>query len=115
MAQNTTNAKHGELLNIQSNVENNPKENSTLIEYEQIEGTPYKAVKTEEGWFLTIGNYKLTEPTKTLEETEEKLKTDQWHIMINTMVAINEIDRIRLNQPITGRYPIPPVDENPTP
>ena len=44
--------------------------NEETIKYEQIAGTPFTKVwKKDEGWFLTMGNYQLTE----LHETEKHI------------------------------------------
>lgn len=113
MEQNTTSTKHGELLNTQSNVENNPNKNSTLIEQEKIEGTPFMAIKQNNQWFLTLGNYRLTEGTDTLEETEDKLKTEMWELIMKVSITVVDI-RQRLTT-ITHTNSTNPVDENPTP
>lgn len=97
--QDTTTTKHRDILNILSGSEEPLKPSSTLIETEQIEGTPFHAVKQQEKWFLTLGNYRLTEPTLTKEETINKLNTELWKIIFHVIIIVNEKDKEIHNLP----------------
>lgn len=51
-----------------------------LVEQVEIEGTPFKAIRYNEQWFLALGKYRLTnEPLKTLEDVKEEAKDASWH------------------------------------
>lgn len=80
------------------NVENSHKETSSqkneqIVEYKQLKGTPFTLVRQNEDYFLVMGDNRLTEPTKTEEETMEKLESEKWMIIF-TVVAIVS-DKIR--------------------
>lgn len=79
----------------QNNVEDNPNKESTLIDYEKIEGTPFTLVhmKEQKQWFLVMGDHRLTEPTNTRNESLEKLETEKWMIqMIMTSIVVHKIN-----------------------
>lgn len=69
------------------NVENNHNSNSTLHERTEIVGTPFHLVNQNEEYFITMGDYRLTIPTKKQEDTIQKLITEHWRITL-TMIAI---------------------------
>ena len=78
--------KHGDTLRTQSSSEETPNNNS-LIERVRIDGTPFVAIGQENKWFLVLGNYRITEPTETYEETVQKLDTNMWDI-IGTLICV---------------------------
>lgn len=80
--------KHGDILRTQESVDETPKQES-LINYEKIKDTPFTLVHQNDDWFIIMGNHKITTPTKTKEETLEKLKTEKWFIIL-TIAAIVE-------------------------
>lgn len=64
----------------------NNSELSSLVEREQIEGTPFQMVKLEvEGYgtnyHIGWGEYALTHGKQTKEEALSLLETDKWNIM----------------------------------
>lgn len=89
-----TKRKHSEQLATQENVENNLKENSTLVENEDLKGTPFILRKRDNQWFLTVSDYRVTEPTNTKEEQLFKLDSEKWllimHICIITMKKLSD-------------------------
>lgn len=89
--------KQEELLNTQLNAENNPKANSTLIDIEDLGGTPFKLVNHKEhGWFLTLGDYRITKPTKTKADTIVQLDTNRWDIIFTMVcIAVEKINQFR--------------------
>lgn len=91
----STNTKQRELLTTQENAENNPKQNSTLAEREQIQGTPFTLIKTQEQqWFMVMGDYRVTETTKTKEEQIKKLESEKWLLIMHIcIVAIEKINK----------------------
>lgn len=74
-------------MNIQSNAENNPSKNSPLIERERVENTPFTLIHYNDQWFLTMGDARITEPTKTKESTLEKLETHKWEILFAMIIS----------------------------
>lgn len=57
----------------------NNQSNSQLIEYVQIEKTPFTAVRKEEEWYLMMGKYRLNDqPFKSLKEVQEDAKDASW-------------------------------------
>lgn len=74
-----------ESLNTQTNAKEN-QNNSQLISKEQIEKTPFEIITSEEGSFLAIGHYRLTETTSK-ENIMQHLLTNQWDIIINLINA----------------------------
>lgn len=77
---------------------NTSQNNTELNARKQIEGTPFTIIRqyidhdplsvdTRYKYFLVMGNYRLTEPTETENETLEKLVTEHWNIIAN-IVAI---------------------------
>lgn len=88
-----------ELLRSQNLSEEPHKQNSSdLIERYEIEGTPFTLIKQEGKYFLTMGNYKITTPTDTEEETLKKLVTEQYNIILDmTTIVFDTIMKIREN------------------
>lgn len=71
-----------------------------LLQQEQIEGTPFTAVRLDDKWFLTMGKYRLSEPTKTFEEVLEEAKDASWfRIMqlIQIMIEEHEKNKLKTN------------------
>ena len=90
--------KAQDTLNGQLNAEDQPKQNSTLAEREQIQGTPFVLINQQDRWFLVMGNHRVTEPTLTKEETLKKLDTERWllimHIAIIAIEKMNEMNKL---------------------
>lgn len=75
---------------VQSNTHTNARENqsnSQLISKTEIEGTPFEIISTEEGHFLAIGRYRLTETTLNKNNIIEQLENKTWDIIINLINA----------------------------
>lgn len=67
--------------------QNNSQSNS-LIEREDIKGTPFWLVKMEDNYFISWGDYKLTENRKSKEECLSLLEEEQWNITGAWMVSM---------------------------
>lgn len=77
--------------NTQLNIEKSQsKENSTLVETELINNTPFHIVKQKEKWFITMGNHKITHEYNTKEEAIERLHIDKWFILMTVITIITE-------------------------
>lgn len=56
---------------------------------EQLKDTPFVLRwRDGRGWFLTIGDTRITEPTKTKEETLERLEKEMWKLIAGMIVHI---------------------------
>lgn len=77
------------------NVKETGKQDSSekLIERERMENTPFVLIKEEEGYFLTLGQYKVTETKETREEIEELITGDKtnWEFLMTVIGTIIEI------------------------
>lgn len=89
--QKSTNNKQEELLNTQLNAEETHKENSSLFDSEPVVNTPFTMVTTETGTFLTMGNYRITEPYQTKEEAKDQLN-NIWDIMLKLAIIVAQTE-----------------------
>lgn len=103
MKQNTTTTEQGLQSDTQLNVENNHNNNSTLIDYKEIEGTPFTMVRKEDKYFLIMGDYRMTEPTNTEEETMEKIEKEKWLLIFHiAATVIEKMSIIKIRQLLEG-------------
>lgn len=59
-----------------------------------IKGTPFTLSGNEEiGYFLSIGKYRITEPTYTPQEAIEKLDTETWEIVSRLCAAYIDFEK----------------------
>lgn len=74
------------------NVENNHRENSSLMERKNIEGTPfymwgdYKGEKAK--YYITLGDTKVTEDCDSAEEAMKWKEDHYWEFMMSVMVCV---------------------------
>lgn len=72
--------------------EKSGNENTELIHREKVERTPFYIVGNEEqGYFLTMGKYRLTEAARTIEEVKEQLETNMWDIILKLVLTSHEL------------------------
>lgn len=86
-----TTSKHEELLNIQNSTDTDNKQSSHLMINDPIENTPFRLVgHTEKGWFIAMGNTRLTEFHFTKEEALEYLhdRHKVWDLMLTMMITV---------------------------
>lgn len=77
-------------LETQKNNQNGNNSKFTTTN-ELLPNTPFRIVgNTEHGYALTIGEYRLTQPTKTALESIQKLDTHQWEIIANMILVLIE-------------------------
>lgn len=77
--------EQAELLASQTNAndQDNSNLNYNLIEREKIDNTPFYSVgMRDKGWFLIMGSHQITEEVATKQEALDKLKTEQYQIMM---------------------------------
>lgn len=91
MEQKSTPTKPKENESTYLNTGEIAKENSPLINREKIEGTPFWLIGIlEQGWFIVMGDQRLTEPVETKEQALKLLQTEHWQIMMNMVVTLIE-------------------------
>lgn len=100
-----TNKEQEELLNTQSNAGETPKQNSSLMEYKPIAGTPFTAARHENKWYLLMGIYRLSESYHTEEQVLSLLKNDMWTLILKMIVAV--IEKSKLHDKIEDLSNIP--------
>lgn len=83
----TTNQEDG--LHIPSDSWTIPKATS-LQEVKRIEGTPFDIVRREEGYFLTMGSYRLTNPMETEEEIYKYMDGEKWNLIMQMIVIVHK-------------------------
>lgn len=80
-----------ELLQLQNttDVTSTNKPNSTeLVRKEHVEGTGFDIVGNEEqGYMIALGNYRLTEWRKTIEECRDMIEKRDWELILGMMGA----------------------------
>lgn len=86
-----------ELLNTQTSVEQqDSKQSSQLIERETLDGTPFEIVTTEEGTFVALGSYRLTE-FMSKEDAKEKIQKKHWDLIISVNLALGHAQKKFIN------------------
>lgn len=82
-----------EQLNLQMNVNDQHKQRSgNETTSQEILNSPFNITGNEDmGYFITLGRLRLTEPTKTIEETNKYFETHKDHIIVNMTVALVQI------------------------
>lgn len=78
---------------IADQVNNKDYSSDTLLEIKSIPNTPFGMVRMEDGYFIALGNTRITEIYDN-EETLEKLVTEKhWDIILNCIIAITQINK----------------------
>lgn len=86
-----------ELLNTQTSAEvQDSKQSSQLIERETLDGTPFEIVTTEEGTFVALGSYRLTE-FMSKEDAKEKILNKPWDLIISVNLALGHAQKKFIN------------------
>lgn len=82
-------------------------DNRQLILKREIKGTPFTLTGNEDqGYFLTLGNYRLTEAKETPEEATEEIESNTWNIISRLVAAYIDFDkRLQTNstEPINNK------------
>jgi len=79
--------KNEEVLNDQIGGTLNP--NSDLImDIVKVENTPFSIVSCEEGHFIALGNYRLSEFEDSVAECEEIIEKRDWNFLFSVFVAV---------------------------
>lgn len=66
----------------------NTQTNTALVKY--VENTPFTIYNSENGIIITIGNRLIAKGYATMQQAEEEIHdmTDNWPLLVNTMIAI---------------------------
>lgn len=84
--------KTKELKNTEQNVKNEDSLNSNyeLVRRTEIKDTPFTVITTEEGSFIVMGKYRLTEPFKTEEEAMDEGEKMTWNRIVQVVMLLWE-------------------------
>lgn len=107
--QNNTQTQEVFNLSTSQNITEETHRGDYLASDRQLEGTPFVIRwRADRGYFLTIGDTRLTEPTKTEKETLDRLHKEMYSMIAGMIVHIVKLlkkDDIVTEQkiePITG-------------
>lgn len=64
-----------------------------MIERKAIENTPFIMVHTNNKWFITLAQYKLTEPQETEEEALKEIEENKWNNILTIIAIIIDKDK----------------------
>ena len=80
-------------MNTQTSAEvQDSNQSSQLIERETLDGTPFEIVTTEEGTFVALGSYRLTE-FMSKEDAKEKIQKKHWDLIISVNLALGHAQK----------------------
>lgn len=88
MSKSTT-GKAEDTLNIQNNAEGTHNQHSTLIDRIQMQGTPFWQIKTEQGYFLVMGENVMTPIFQTEQQLDTYIQENHWDLcclMVLTLI-----------------------------
>lgn len=61
-----------------------------LITRDEIKDSPFHVIGTEQGFFGSVGKYRITEPKKTKKEVEKELSEITWNRIVQVMLILLE-------------------------
>lgn len=85
--------QHSEQLKLQTNAQEQENNNpySKIVEKEHVEGTPFDIVNVQEkGWFLAMGQHRLTEPITNKNALLQSIDNLPWDILMNMVMIAAE-------------------------
>lgn len=105
---NSTNTKHTEQLNTQSNAKDNHNSNSyenaipmkerskknTVHVRTPVEGTPFTVAKNDIGYTLLMGLYALTPTFQTKKALDTYIKKNEWNLIVNVIHAMLDFNKL---------------------
>lgn len=71
--------------------EGTDKQNSNsehLVQREPIKGTPFVLTNIGDGWFVTLGKYRVTENYETMEGAGTKVDVKNWEFLNNVIGVV---------------------------
>lgn len=95
-----TSTTQREKLATSLNADGTLKNRSTeLITNEQIENTPFKIHGIENEWFITLGDYRITQNYLTKDEAIKHLETHKWNVVLQMIgTALDRFDEKEWNR-----------------
>lgn len=67
----------------------------------KLEGTPFWRRETDEGYIITMGNHRITEPTKTAKQAEDLIYKLNWLTLIRVIAtAVDNVLEERAKQAV---------------
>lgn len=90
MSKSTENT-NGDIYNIQPNANETHNKNSPLIIHREIPRTPFVITGNEDrGYFVRLGDYRISDIQKTPEEAENELVEQHWNVIMRMIASIVE-------------------------
>jgi len=92
---NNINAQTTNSININNLILNKKKQmenqKEDLLTREEVKGTPFKIVGVkEQGYFITLGKYRVSNPMTSIEECKEKIDNNDIGLLMSCMNVIVE-------------------------
>lgn len=84
------NTQHSIEKTHNSNSINIPTEKQIIVEKENIKDTPFWLLKIEQGWFLAMGDNRLSEIYKTKKEALNHLEKNHWNIIMQLILIVEK-------------------------
>lgn len=82
------------IWNKLKNTKKSSTDNKNSLLRTEIENTPFHVTGSDDqGYILSIGMYRLTEPAKTAEEALNKLNTEPWNIVSRIVATYLDYDK----------------------
>lgn len=76
------------------NTSKKAEQNHKLIEQIEVENTPFRVIRIDDKWFVSMGKYRLTHPLKTKDEAMVSALDESWWRIIqvqNIQIENHEI------------------------
>lgn len=75
------------------------KDESNLVDHKQITNTPFTITGNKTvGWFLRMGDYRITEFKDTMQEAEDEIYIKPWEITLRLIAVCQDLDEKRRNE-----------------
>lgn len=72
--------------------------NLNSFEIEEIQGTPFHAVKNENGWQTVMGDYVITKTFKNHDELIKYIREKPYEVIMAIILAMKDIDNKKTNK-----------------
>ena len=82
--------KEQTLMNV-NGVDKEESSRTELIERNDIKGTPFTVISTEDKHFGVMGGFRITEEMKSVGEVEDELKSITWNRIVQVMMILAEL------------------------
>lgn len=83
--------RQSDTSNTNGTINETTKHNYPLITHEQIPGTPFTITGNQDkGYFLRLGDYRITEAYQTKQDAADQLTIEQWNIIVKVLSIVME-------------------------